>query len=640
MADPLVGKSIGGCKILAKLGEGGMGVAYKAHHTRLDRVVVIKFLYPKVAAKPGAVENFQREAQAAARLEHPRITQVYDVGTEMNLHYIVMQFIDGETAEDLMKRTGKIDALKCLQIVKASLEGLQEAHKAGIVHRDIKPSNILLGKDGTIRLADFGLALKTDGAGKAQGAEIIGTPLYMSPEQIWGQPVDGRCDIYSMGAAYFHMLAGVPPYMAPTSQDIVSMHVNNPTPNIRDISPDISRMAGEVIMKMMAKKPADRYKDVGELLQALNSPGMVVADAADMMSGGHVLDLGIMPGQKSASATERPEGLPPVPTPGGTQEEENLDPNEVPAHMRPDDENDEDRPRELNSVGWRPMLAALLWVITALSAAGAAIAGNVYYLGATALLAVASVAIAPGGLGPLGAICIAAGCALLYGAGVYSVVPTPELIGAAGHSLFLPVAALAWIATLRLGSSGKRGALNLLGIALAASVGAYATFLFGLPQKYGWSILLNADLRHPKAITLVLCGAAFLVLLISKNKGKTREDAAPFITLFFSACVAVSFYCAAIAHHIPSEKKGAQETQEAASEFAAEEEKVPPAQKKSKREQKPKSRLRTILNKPFENIREKTGKSGALPIFGLIYALFGALLYWRDARTWDQEKVI
>ncbi|MEE8424770.1 MAG: serine/threonine-protein kinase, partial [Elusimicrobiota bacterium] len=179
MFEELIGKEIGGCKIIKKLGEGGMGVAYSAHHGRLDRAVVVKFLDPEVAKDPKQIEGCLAEARAAARLEHPRIVQVYDQGSQDNIHFIVMQLVDGETAEDLLVREGKLEPIKAVQIIRAALEGLVEAHKAGIVHRDIKPSNILLGKDGSIRLSDFGLALKMTKEGKAKG-QIIGTPLYMS----------------------------------------------------------------------------------------------------------------------------------------------------------------------------------------------------------------------------------------------------------------------------------------------------------------------------------------------------------------------------------------------------------------------------------------------------------------------------
>ncbi len=300
--DEIIGSELGGCRVLERLGGGGMGTVYKAHHLRLDRDVALKVLAPDLAADPGFVVAFEREARSAARLEHPRIVQVYDAGAQDELHYILMQLIDGETALDRVAREGRLNPLDALRIIKAACEGLGVAHKQGIVHRDVKPGNILLGKDGTIRLSDFGLAMRVSDPGGSGEIRIIGTAQYLAPELGWGGEAEARSDIYSMGATYFCLLAGEPPFQGETDADTVAMHMNDPIPDVREFNPDVSAMAAGVIAKMMAKDKERRYASVPALLSDLNSPGMIM-DQGESLSGMNMLDLGVRPGARSK---ERP----------------------------------------------------------------------------------------------------------------------------------------------------------------------------------------------------------------------------------------------------------------------------------------------------------------------------------------------
>ncbi|MEK9145134.1 MAG: serine/threonine-protein kinase, partial [Elusimicrobiota bacterium] len=222
------------------------------------------------------------------RLEHPRIVQVYDAGAQDELHYILMQLIDGETALDRVAREGRLNPLDALRIIKAACEGLGVAHKQGIVHRDVKPGNILLGKDGTIRLSDFGLAMRVSDPGGSGEIRIIGTAQYLAPELGWGGEAEARSDIYSMGATYFCLLAGEPPFQGETDADTVAMHINDPIPDVREFNPDVSAMAAGVIAKMMAKDKEQRYASVPALLSDLNSPGMIM-DQGESLSGMNVL---------------------------------------------------------------------------------------------------------------------------------------------------------------------------------------------------------------------------------------------------------------------------------------------------------------------------------------------------------------
>lgn len=649
MMDSLIGKSIGGCEILQKLGEGGMGVAYKAHHIRLDRVVVIKFLYPKVAARPGAIADFQKEAQAAARLEHPRITQVYDVGSENNLHFIVMQFIDGETVEDLLARSKRIAPLRCLQIIKASLEGLHEAHRHGIVHRDIKPSNILLGKDGSIRLADFGLALKADASGKAQGSEIIGTPLYMSPEQIWGLPVDGRCDIYSMGATYYHMISGAPPYFAPTPQDIVAMHVNNPIPDVRTVCPDVSNMCADVLMKMMAKKPEQRFKDVPELLQALNSPAMVVGDANEMMAGAQMLDLGIKtppPRTMPAKAAPPYPSIPPVPVPGGAEAVEPNRPTPLPETLSTEKETPSAHEETAyGPASWRPLGAAVLWMLTGASAYAAGTQENTLYLAVTGLLAIASCATAASGIGLLSLISLTTGLALLYLAGTVGVLLSFQKLTAAPHVLLLPAAAGAAVLTLRLSVQSRKSRMTLPAILFSSLIALAAAFLFAIPTEYTWEIILDEKTRHPKAFTFLLSTLCCWVMILSRNRSANPKDSSPALTFIFLTTGWAAAFFAGAAHYTPpvkSKTAAIDHSVEIAAADADSETMETPSPSLTpeavSKEGANKSDTRRMIEHPFKNISASMGESGSTLLSGLLFLLLGAFIYWEDARIFEQEK--
>ena len=201
----LIGKTISHYTILEQIGQGGMGVVYLAHHLRLDRPVALKVLAPELAAKADFMAAFEREARAAARLEHPRIVQVYDANRDQGRNFIIMQFVDGETLLARLQREGRMNPMDALRVLKAALEGLDEAHRHGIIHRDIKPGNILLGKDGTIRLSDFGLAFAIKDPSIEPGQELLGTAEYMAPELGWGGKADhaSKTTDYNMAFAWY-----------------------------------------------------------------------------------------------------------------------------------------------------------------------------------------------------------------------------------------------------------------------------------------------------------------------------------------------------------------------------------------------------------------------------------------------------
>ncbi|MCC6742150.1 MAG: serine/threonine protein kinase [Planctomycetia bacterium] len=284
--DPLLGRTLGGCRIKRKIGSGGMGAVYEALHLGLDKKVAIKILPPEFTSHATALERFQREARAAARLEHPNIVQVLNVGNEGGYNFIVMQFVEGESLGKLVSRRGALPWQEALKFVRDAARGLASAHAAGVIHRDIKPDNILVAKDGVAKVADFGLARTMDsGVSLSTTGQIMGTPDYMSPEQAQAQKIDGRGDIYSLGATFYFLLSGKKPFHAETPLAIIMKHVSEPPAPLRDANPGVPQAVANVISRMMAKRPDDRFPDCPSLVAALD----------ELERGGTPVSSGMLP---------------------------------------------------------------------------------------------------------------------------------------------------------------------------------------------------------------------------------------------------------------------------------------------------------------------------------------------------------
>lgn len=271
--DPLIGEVVGGCTINAKIGAGGMGAIYLAHHEALRKDVVVKILPPESAANPRTVERFFREARAAAKLEHPNIVQVQDVGTtERNLHYIIMQYIDGRNIEEKIQAEGKHAPKEATRIVLEIARGLQAAHRAGVIHRDIKAENILVTNTGQVKLTDFGLAKDLNSELKltADGA-MIGTPLYMAPEIGRVKEIDGRVDIYSLGVTFYYLLTGVQPFRGFSALEILSAKAHDKLKPPEEVLPDLPDEFRRVCGKMLEKDRELRYKDIDGLIRDLEA---------------------------------------------------------------------------------------------------------------------------------------------------------------------------------------------------------------------------------------------------------------------------------------------------------------------------------------------------------------------------------
>jgi serine/threonine-protein kinase len=269
------------------VGRGGMAEVYRARDIRLDRIVAIKTLRTDLARDQIFQARFRREAQSAASLNHPSIVAVYDTGEDMTagvpVPYIVMEYVDGRTVRDLLQEGHRLLPERSLEIIDGVLRALDYSHQAGIVHRDIKPGNVMVTRNGDIKVMDFGIAraMSDAQATMTQTAQVIGTAQYLSPEQARGERVDSRSDLYSTGCLLYELLTGRPPFTGDSPVAIAYQHVReNPVPPSR-VDPDVPPWADAIVLKAMAKSPADRYQTAGDMRADLQraASGMPVAAA-------------------------------------------------------------------------------------------------------------------------------------------------------------------------------------------------------------------------------------------------------------------------------------------------------------------------------------------------------------------------
>jgi tetratricopeptide (TPR) repeat protein len=261
----LVGKTIGGCRITRLLGTGGMGAVYLANQESLGKEVAIKILDERWASRKEHVEGFLREARLAAKLEDEHIVQIYDVGTDGQFHYIVMQYAKGENLKDRLRRA-PVGVEEALSYIEGVARGLSIAHRHGIVHRDIKPGNLVIGDDGIIKILDFGLARAEEAESDKSQGQFMGSVAYMAPEQSEYMPVEARTDLYSLGVTAYHCFAGTLPFRGENNFDlIVKHHCEEPAaPTL--VRNDVPLTLSRVILRMMAKDPAERYGSIEDVL--------------------------------------------------------------------------------------------------------------------------------------------------------------------------------------------------------------------------------------------------------------------------------------------------------------------------------------------------------------------------------------
>jgi serine/threonine-protein kinase len=262
-------EQIAGYRLLELLGEGAMGAVYKARQLSLDRDVAIKVLSPELAKDEAYVKRFQAEAKAVARVNHTNLISGIDVGDFDGIKYLVMEYADGTTVASLIRRGGALDEERALVIAQQVARALDHAHKNGLIHRDIKPENIIITRDGVAKLCDLGLA-RLEGAG-AEAVARMGTPAYISPEQARGDAnVDARTDLYSLGATLFHMLAGRTPYEAASAPALLAKHLTEPVPSLLQAGADVGPRTDEIVRRLLAKSPSERFAAAGEVIAALD----------------------------------------------------------------------------------------------------------------------------------------------------------------------------------------------------------------------------------------------------------------------------------------------------------------------------------------------------------------------------------
>jgi serine/threonine protein kinase len=265
---------IGKYKVLERLGSGGMGSVYLCEHRFMRRRVAVKVLPKQKAADTSALERFYREARAVAALDHPNIVRAYDIDQDDQLHFLVMEYVDGASLQEIVKKHGRMDVVRATHYVRQAAVGLQHAHDNGLVHRDIKPGNLLIDRSGTVKLLDMGLARffndEEDNLTKRHDENVLGTADYLAPEQaLDSHGVDIRADIYGLGATFYFMLSGNTPFSEGTvAQKLIWHQTRQPKP-IRGLRNDVPEGLAAVIEKMMAKDAAHRYQVPGELVEAL-----------------------------------------------------------------------------------------------------------------------------------------------------------------------------------------------------------------------------------------------------------------------------------------------------------------------------------------------------------------------------------
>jgi serine/threonine-protein kinase len=311
----LVGKWLGNYQILEELGRGGMAVVYRAYQPSLNREVALKVLSPQLAFDEQFVERFQREARAAAGLNHPNIVTIYDVGQQDSYHYIVMELLEGQTLRQLIEREGALPPLRTTRIVEQVAGALDYAHQRGFIHRDVKPSNIFVGPGDRVTLTDFGIAKAAWGTRLTQTGTLIGTPEYMSPEQVQGQEASARSDVYALAVVAYQMLSGQVPFEGTTPHAVLYKQVHEAPPSLSSLRPGLPPALEGVLRRGLAKDPAARYASAGAFARALSravGAPVPVGAAGAAAIGASATGPTTMPGTTAATQLEddEPRSLP------------------------------------------------------------------------------------------------------------------------------------------------------------------------------------------------------------------------------------------------------------------------------------------------------------------------------------------
>jgi len=282
--DPLIGRVIADRYLmLARLGEGGMGRVYLAEHVKMNRQCAIKVMNPSLVNDTESATRFAREASNAARILHPNVAAVFDYGEADKIVYLVMEYVDGESLSAILRREGALDPRRAVDIARQVADGLSAAHELGIIHRDLKPDNIIVSRSRSHKeipkVVDFGIAKAMSESPQdalTRSGLVIGTPEYMSPEQLLGDPVDARADIYSLGCILYQMLTGVSAFAADTREQMIRRRLHQAPPHIREVMPELPARLDTLIVHMLARSAGDRVPSAADARDALN-PALIFA---------------------------------------------------------------------------------------------------------------------------------------------------------------------------------------------------------------------------------------------------------------------------------------------------------------------------------------------------------------------------
>lgn len=268
----MIGKRLGGrYEIQTRVGGGGMAIVYRGHDILLDRTVAIKVLRSQFGSDEDFIKRFRREAQAAAKISHPNVVNIYDVGEEEDIHYIVMEYVEGETLKDLINREAPLSAEKAVDIAIQITKALDIAHQHQIIHRDIKPHNILIGKNGNVKVTDFGIARAVTSATITHTGSVLGSVHYFSPEQAKGSLTGEKSDIYSLGVVLYEMVTGVLPFNGESPISVALKHLQEDIKDPKSINPNIPQSLENIILRALSKEPEQRYHSAREMLKDLET---------------------------------------------------------------------------------------------------------------------------------------------------------------------------------------------------------------------------------------------------------------------------------------------------------------------------------------------------------------------------------
>jgi predicted Ser/Thr protein kinase len=302
LKDSFIGRDLGSCELMKKLGEGGMGAVYLAHHKRLDKNVAVKILPVSFSKEDDRVKRFIREARSTAKLDHPNIIQIFDIQKDKTggFYFIIMQYIDGDNLDMMVKKQGRLPIPEAVRIIKSAASALGAAHSSGVIHRDIKAENIMVSSHKEIKLMDFGLARIGDSSSSISSAgDIMGTPHYMAPEQAKGEPIDHRADIYALGITFYYALTGKRPFDGATPVTVIMKHLNDEPPDPTLFAPDIPKSLVRILLKMMAKEQKSRYQSAQDLINDLDN--FIIETPSAMSSTAKTVTYTPMPTIKTAA---------------------------------------------------------------------------------------------------------------------------------------------------------------------------------------------------------------------------------------------------------------------------------------------------------------------------------------------------